>query len=201
MSGLAPRLQQPTLLDFLRSTTREVHERLHGHRGLAAVKAGTIARAEYVALLSRLYGFHRAFEAAVGGNAQRTDWLKADLAAFGVDRDACSALPCSRAFPQNAPPHYLLGAHYVVEGSALGGRGLARQLDALLGAGVIAGRSFFTGHGPITGIVWRDFLARLSAVPNEPSARATVVEGATATFAIFEQWLEGWDTGHVQDHR
>jgi heme oxygenase len=197
----APGLQQLTLLELLRSTTKDVHERLHGHAGLAAVKDGTIARGDYVALLCRLYGFHRAFEIAMGGATQRTDWLKADLAEFGFDRDMCSALPYSRAFPRYVPPYYFLGAQYVVEGSALGGRSLARQLDALLGGGMIAGRSFFTGHGATTGIVWREYLTRLSAVPDDPSARAAVVEGATATFAMFERWLEGWDIGHAKDHR
>ena len=172
--------------------TSEIHERLHHHRGLAAVQAGTIGRADYRSLLRRLYGFHRPFEIAAGVSAERTRWLEADLATFGVDREACLALPGCTAFPRSASPDYWLGAHYVVEGSALGGRGLARQLDGLLGSGVTEGRLFFSGHGASTGAVWRDYLARLAAVPNCRSARAEVVGGATATFAIFESWLEGW---------
>ena len=187
--GLPP----PVLLDLLRSTTREVHERLHSHRGLAAVKAGTIGRAEYVALLRRLHGFHRPFEVATGTGPERSHWLEADLAVFGVDRAMCSAHPACRAFPHRASPGYILGAHYVVEGSALGGRGLARQLDGLLGTDVIAGRRFFTGHGATTAMVWRAYLTRLSAAPNEPAEHAAVIAGAAATFAIFEQWLKGWN--------
>ena len=181
------------LHELLRATTGEVHERLHGHRGLAAVKAGTIGRAEYTALLARLYGFYRPFEVAAGVPAERTDWLHADLAVFGVDRDMCLALPCCRAFPEHASRAYLLGAHYVVEGSALGGRGLARQLDALLGPHETAGRAFFNGYGVATGTVWRAYLAQLSAAPDGPADQAAVIEGAAATFAIFEQWLQGWD--------
>jgi heme oxygenase len=183
----------PTLLECLRSTTGEVHERLHGHRGLAAVKTGNIGRADYVALLSRLYGFHLPFEIASGIATGRTDWLKADLAAFGFSVEMCLALPYCRSFPTPVSQDYLLGALYVVEGSALGGRTLARQLDGLLGAGATSGRLFFNGHGAATGIMWRDYLTRLSATPEEPAARQAVIEGAIATFAIFEQWLEGWD--------
>lgn len=186
-------LPQVTLHTVLRSTTSDVHERLHSHPGLVAVQSGTIGRGDYVALLGRLYGFHRPFEIAAGISPERTDWLEADLAAFGVDRARRSALPSCRAFPHRASPDYILGARYVVEGSALGGRGLSRQLDGLLGPGVIAGRRFFNGHGATTGMVWRDYLTQLSAAPNECSVRAAVVDGATATFAIFEQWLDGWD--------
>ena len=183
----------PTLHELLRSATQEVHERLHSHPGLAAVKAGTITRERYVALLRRLYGFHRPFEIAAGVAPERTQWLESDLAVFSIDRAMCSALPNCRMFHSHPSQSFLLGASYVVEGSALGGRGLARALDGLLGMGVTVGRSFFTGHGAATGTVWRDYLARLSAAPNEASTRLAVISGATATFAIFEQWLAGWD--------
>ena len=200
----------PTLRDHLRSTTQDIHARLHGHRGLAAVQDGTIDRAAYTALLGRLYGFHRPFELAAKMSPERTLWLEHDLAVLGVDADRRSALACCTGFPRSASPAYILGARYVVEGSALGGRGLARQLDGLLGNGTMAGRRFlgseeaaggygrrfFSGHGAQTGAMWRKYLDRLSAAPNTRSVRTEVTNGATATFAIFEQWLAGWDTSH-----
>lgn len=182
-----------TLHDDLRSSTHDVHERLHTHRGLASVQAGTIGLNAYTALLCRLYGFHRPFEVAARMTPHRTIWLESDLEILGVDANQRAALPHCAATPEKALREYILGAQYVVEGSALGGRGLARQLDDLLGSGVIAGRRFFTGHGSATGAVWREYLARLSAVPSVGPERAAVVEGAIQTFAIFEQWLEGWD--------
>lgn len=170
-----------------------MHERLHAHCGLAAAKAGTIDRARDTALLARLYGFYRPFKVAAGVPAERTNWLHADLAVSGVDSDMCLALPCCRAFPACASPAYLLGAHYAVEGSVLGGRGLARQLDALLAPHETAGRVFFNGHGLATGIVWPAYLARLSSAPNGPADKAAVIQGAATTFAMFERWLQGWD--------
>lgn len=100
------------------------------------------------------------------------------------------------ALPPTASREYRLGGRYVIEGSALGGRSLGRQLDGLLGVGVLAGRRFFTGHGAATGDVWRDYLAHLEAVPDLPLRYAAVVDGAIQTFRIFEQWLEGWDESH-----
>lgn len=186
----------PTLRDVLRSATSTPHERLHRHEGLAAVAAGTIDRPGYIALLGRLYGFHHSFELAAKAFPERTRWLGIDLATLGVDAAMLARLPRCTVFPAIASPEYLLGASYVVEGSALGGRGLARQLDGLLGTGTLAGRRFFSGHGAETGAVWRDYLSRLSAASTATASRATIVAGAVETFTIFEQWLAGWNKQH-----
>lgn len=190
------RSRENVLRDLLRTETRDVHERLHNHPGLAAVQSGMIGRRAYTALLCRLYGFHRPFETAGRLAPDRTLWLESDLATLGVDRFACAALPRCVALPSSSSREYRLGARYVVEGSALGGRSLGRQLDGLLGAGVVAGRRFFAGHGAATGDVWRDFLADLASVPDVALNHNAVVDGAIQTFTIFEQWLEGWKQGH-----
>ena len=184
------------LKDALRMATADVHERLHHHIGLAAVQAGSIDRTAYIKLLSRLYGFYRPFEAAAQLSPERTRWLESDLTALGVDPAEHEKIPRCAALPQRFSADHILGARYVVEGSALGGRGMARQLDALLGVGVTAGRQFFSGNGAATGAVWRDYLALLSAVPSPVLHRTTIVAGANATFATFEQWLAGWNKNH-----
>lgn len=184
----------PTALrDALRLATADVHERLHHHVGFAAVQAGTIDHKAYTTLLSRLYGFYRPFEAAAQLSPERTRWLESDLTALGIDAAGREKLPRCAAFPPLFSADHILGARYVVEGSALGGRGMARQLDALLGTGVAAGRQFFSGHGAATGAVWREYLALLSAVPGPVSQRKSIIDGANATFATFERWLNGWD--------
>ena len=186
----------PTTKDLLREATGESHERLHGHGGLAAVAAGTIEREAYRSLLCRLYGFHQPFEIAAQIDQERTRWLEADLTALGVDAAMLAVLPRCAGVSAPASPEYLLGARYVIEGSALGGRGLARQLDGLFGCGVTAGRRFFSGHGHETGTVWRSYLARLAAAPTTRASREAIITGATTTFAIFEQWLDGWNDQH-----
>ena len=185
-----------SLRDILRSATSKSHERLHQHEGLSAVAAGTIGLSAYTALLCRLYGFHHSFELAAQPLPERTRWLEIDLATLGVDAAMVASLPRCTGFPALASPDYLLGAGYVVEGSALGGRGLARQLDRLLGTGIGAGRRFFSGHGAETGEAWRAYLARLSAASTATASRAAIVAGAVETFTIFEQWLEGWNKQH-----
>jgi len=184
------------LRDLLRSATSEIHERLHHHEGMAAIQSGNIDQPMYVALLRRLYGFHKPFEAAAEIAPDRTGWLESDLAVFGVDAEMRSALSLCTAFPENPSAEYILGARYVVEGSALGGQGLARKLNGLKGIGVIAGRRFFDGYGVETGAVWRNYLDQLAAAPADLTKRTAIIAGATATFAIFEQWLKGWHDDH-----
>jgi heme oxygenase len=180
----------------LRAATHDIHERLHRHPALAAVQDGTIDRDAYRRLLARLYGFHFGFERAARIKPERSVWLERDLASLGVSPGQLAARPLCRGFPSMALPEALLGALYVVEGSALGGVALARGLDGLVGVGVLDGRRFFTGHRSETGSAWRAYLARLSAASHTAEQQATIISTAIATFALFECWLDGWNETH-----
>jgi heme oxygenase len=182
-------LKPPALRDILHLATQAPHERLHLHAGLAAVNAGTVTLPAYRALLIRLYGFYLPFERAVGAPPLRTAWLAHDLAWLGVDAATGADIHLCADIPRYDTPERQLGALYVVEGSALGGRKLCRGLDRLLGPDAIDGRSFFTGRGAGTGDAWRAVLDQLHAVDTGPVAQASVVGGAVATFAVFETWL------------
>ena len=89
-------------------------------------------------------------------------------------------------------PARRLGALYVVEGSTLGGRHLARNLDVLLGATGSAGRHFFLGRGTETTVAWSAFLQRLTLLASTAAVEAEVVATAVATFDIFEEWMRDW---------
>jgi heme oxygenase len=111
---------------------------------------------------------------------------------LGVGPAQQAVLPLCRGFPDLEAPEALLGALYVVEGSALGGVALARRLDGILGEGVLDGRRFFSGRQAETGAAWRDYLQRLSAASEAPKDRATAISAANKTFEVFERWLDGW---------
>lgn len=80
----------------------------------------------------------------------------------------------------------------MVEGSALGGRLLARGLDPLLGPESPEGRHFLSARGPATGGAWRDYLQALAALDHAPKRRTVVFASAIQTFDVFEVWLEDW---------
>lgn len=177
----------------LLSATGEVHERLHHHPGLAAVQSGSIDTRGYTRLLARLYGFHEPFELEARLVPTRSVWLENDLAAFGIGPEQLSTLPRCSGFPDLSSDEAMLGALYVVQGSALGGVALARGLEGLVGHGALDGRRFFNGHGSRTGDAWRTYLHRLSNASHASEHRATIIATALATFALFEQWIEGWE--------
>lgn len=180
---------------LLRDATRSAHERLHAHAGFAAVKDMTIDLAAYRTLLGRLYGFYVPFERIADIGRERSRWLAQDLQALRVGSKEVAIAICQR-LPVLDSPARRLGAAYVIEGSALGGRELARGLDhllvPLLGAGEVRGRRFFLGRGADTGAAWRDTLDHLAAIPPDPALRAAAVSGALDTFAAFDAWMTGW---------
>ena len=180
-----------SLRHLLRETTHEIHQRLHLHDGFAAIQDETIDRSAYQNLIVRLYGFHLPFELAAGFERERSGRLEEDLRALGLD-PGDRAVPICRHLPRLDSTERRLGALYVVEGAALGGRELAKGLNGLLGATGTEGRRFFMGRGPGTAQGWRDYLALLSAASTEPSAQAEVISAAVETFAVFEDWLSGW---------
>ncbi len=186
-----------TLHCRLRDATAAVHERMHGHDGFRAIKDGTIDKTSYRLLLWRLHGFYKPFERETGTGDLRSRWLRQDLDALGNDPIGRETTLDCADMPSLQTAHRRLGALYVVAGSALGGRQLARGLDHLFPSDETAGRRFFLGHGTQTGAVWRDYLAQLAAVPPDPQTQTEIVDAAIDTFAVFERWASGWkDAAH-----
>ncbi len=180
------------LREALRAATADIHARLHRHPGFAAIQNRTIDLVGYRRLLVRLYGFHAAFEAAFGIAGDRSTWLKEDLTAIHGEGDTPESVPLCTALTAVAAPAGELGALYVVEGSMLGGRHLARHLDPLLGAAGTAGRRFFLGRGADTNAAWTAFLERLTSSALAPADVEETVDAAVSTFGIFQEWLGGW---------
>ena len=84
----------------------------------------------------------------------------------------------------------LLGAMYVIEGSTLGGQYIARHVEGVLGLRMGLGYSYFKGYNELTGVMWRDFMAVLEAVPSDHSA--ILVPAAKIVFKDFTEWMQHW---------
>lgn len=189
--GSAPAIGRSTL----RQATHEVHIRLHGLAAFTALLDGSLTRSGYRSLLSGLYGFHCPLELTLLDAARehsllvavprRIERLVDDLGQLGMSDGERAGLPLAPRLPLHTPGH-LLGALYVREGSTLGGKVLARNLEHLLGPGT-AGRSFLIGS-PRDSEHWR---ACCAAIERGVAAGHLddMVESARATFAAFEQWM------------
>lgn len=80
-----------------------------------------------------------------------------------------------------------LGAFYVIEGSTLGGRFIARHVESVLGLEPGNGDAYFRSHEEKTGAMWREVLAEIEAVPEflDP----VVIGSARRTFTAFGRQL------------
>ena len=185
----------PGARDALRAATEAAHLRLHAIPVFQALAEGRLTRTAYAALLRRKLGFHMALEARLAqapslagfgldvAARRRTHLLRADLAWLGAAAEAPLA-----PLPRFVTAEAALGGLYVAEGSTLGGRQLARALDAILPPGE-DGRRFLLGHGAQHGAMWRACCDAIEAAGAGPAARAAMTEGALATFAAFEAWF------------
>jgi heme oxygenase len=177
------------LLERLKADTASQHERAERRLNLMRPE---LSRADWVETLKGFYGFVRPWERAVGawGLAYPAERLKAaflerDLAHFGVD---AGGLPECGAMPRTDDLGRALGSAYVLEGSTLGGRHVARRVEGHLGLSGGLGYSYFVCYGGRTGAMWnafRETLTRLAARLDQDA----IVDAARETFDRLGDWL------------
>jgi heme oxygenase len=180
------------VLGQLREVTRPAHQQLEATLDLLDER---LTAQDYIKILGKFHGFWRAWQplagrlmddAAFTRPRQRLHLLTNDLTALGMSAAAIDALPTC-PMPTLRTPAAALGSFYVMEGSTLGGRVIEKNLLARLGLARESGGSYFAGYGDQTGLMWRDFLARLDTAPFTDAAEINL--GATATFACLTSWF------------
>jgi heme oxygenase len=115
---------------------------------------------------------------------KRKSMLELDLAWFGVKNtdDLRPVLPEMKNLAS------FLGAMYVMEGSTLGGRLIARQLQKKLHLSEGKGDAYFVGHGDQTGPMWKEFCEVLKMRVTDEETESVVLS-AKAMFATYESWM------------
>lgn len=179
----APR---PAALTALRQATAASHGAIESLLRLDA----QIDRGRYAAILQGFDVFLSAWEPAVtstlperlqGGFMARSRlaFLHQDLATLGLERaDGAVA-----ALPDLGTPAAAFGSMYVIEGSALGGQVISRQLSGRFGDGRCSGAAYFHGWGDQTGRMWREFREQLEVeVGDDPVDLQAACVAAVQTF-------------------
>lgn len=175
-----------TVRNLLKAATADLHAQVDACFGrmLDGSEAG------YRRFLLASLGAIEPLEAALGDAGVGTllpDWperarssaLRMDLAELGV------AAPPSGPAAALAGAAQRFGALYVLEGSRLGAKLLARQVLASPSAAVRSATRYLR-HGDGRPL-WASFLERLESSPAVRRAPAEAVAGATAAFARFLQ--------------
>ncbi|CAB3818466.1 biliverdin-producing heme oxygenase [Achromobacter piechaudii] len=175
----------------LRDGTRDRHETLD--QGLA-LASGEVDRDSYLNYLRALLGWLEPLEQRLwqqdwpdslltSERAGKSDWIRADLAAAG---DTGPIAHCPDAPRIVAADAYALGVAYVVEGSQLGGRFLARQLADVSPALPLR---YLRGYGEGLGPMWKAFLQYLDSEAGAQGREAHALQGACDAFDSLTAWL------------
>lgn len=180
----------PSLHARLRAATAFAHRLLEDEIDLLHEP---LQRERFVHALIGFHGFHCVWEPAVApllppgvAPRPRRPLIEDDLRRLGLSRECIDAIvPCLPAAALGADPETALGSLYVLEGSTLGGRVIARELAHAPWCPA-EGLRYFDPYGHDVGARWRHTLAVLAAARGDPDR---IVAGALRTFEILRAWL------------
>jgi heme oxygenase len=182
-----------TRLAAIRLATSGPDDRVEASVDLAACLT---SRAAYAQLLTRYLALYDPLETLLatltGPAAQlastlyrpKAHLLRRDLQILATHPAAPTPTP--PRFPALNHPDSLLGALYVIEGSSLGGRYIARDVHKTLALDATSGAAFFTGDGDATPAHWKLVTDTLNREVADPTLAA---QSATILFHAFEHCL------------
>ncbi len=209
MSERAPFLERP-FLERLRTATRPAHAAIEHVPALARLMAPDITLADVGAALRGLHAFHAGLDprlaaclvdvpgAAAYHDTTRLPALAEDLAFHGLAPGPAAPPYALPALPSLG---HALGCLYVIEGSSLGGRVIARRLQDALGLMASQGATFFAGRSAAE--VRTRFQNLASLLDHEagfsPAAAAAILAGANDTFHQMARWMTDPDRAGAAD--
>lgn len=190
-------LTRPSVAQTLKHQTEEAHQDLEA---LVLPWLQSIAsKTDYVQLLKGFYGYFSPMEDAVAPFITETvlrDWPQRRKA-YSILQDLAqlpegySELPVATHLPSIQSLPEALGALYVMEGSTLGGKGIAKMLTKNKSAHLQSEQlQFFTGYGERTGAMWTTFVHVLDSFSGTDAEVEKMVNSANKTFSLFKAWLQ-----------
>lgn len=183
-------------LDHLRKHTATAHKRIEKVPALARLIASDLHLAEYKKIIAAMHTFHATIEPAIaqalGGipdaqaclDGQRLEALADDLCFLGVSPTAERAPIPFFHCTANA-----LGSLYVIEGSNLGGRIIARHIASSLALGPGNGARFYGGITAESVRYRWSLLNKILDTYVDDTNIDDLTAGACATFESLELWM------------
>ena len=181
----------------LRDATSDEHYQAEHHPFQQAMLNGDLSRQDYVDWLGQMYLIHGALEGAlrraVGENEglsavvvehqYQLPYLRRDLEFFAVEPEAIEPLPATERFMalvgrNQDDPMWLLGLHYVLEGSNNGSRFLARRVARAHDLAPGQGLRYLDPYGDSQRDNWMEFKRAMDALELSGPDRDRLVEAA-----------------------
>jgi heme oxygenase len=190
-------IEQLGLRSRLRTATAELHRALEAGIDLLSPQ---LSLDRYRLLLVAFHGYYVAIEPRLVGLARETrsslpivaraGLLEQDLLSLGMRAEAIAAAPRCADLPALRDREHLAGCLYVLEGSRLGARMIARFVEEHLGLTRLHGCSFFAEEGQETSRRWTQVLCWLEGHADDAGVdQPQIVSSAAETFRSLHCWL------------
>lgn len=188
------------ILEEIKKQTSENHHRLEQTNLLHPIATPSLTAEHYHKILRVFYGYFSPLEKEINkmelirqylpdvATRRKASMLKADLLNLNAIKPADTLALCQE-LPEIRTSSQAFGCLYVLEGSTLGGRMIAKSLRKNLSLDHVYGASFFNGYGQETGSKWKTFQQALLNYSLNFSEDREVIKSANDTFHKFEVWI------------
>lgn len=178
------------MIKKLKEETRELHEQIEDQNLAKHIMDQSIDLPTYKLLLLQNYLAYRETETQIKNhlpdyNTNKHLQLKKDLDQLNVSTE----IPAENVNFECHSTAEALGAAYVVEGSALGGMLLAKNLEKCSNLKEVDQFHFFNGNKENLN-TWKNFKEELESYPFSKTEEAEAIAKAKATFLFFEKVFE-----------
>lgn len=199
---MTPGMHQTTSGDarkMLQAATHAAHVRLNRHPLLEQLTSPDYPLERYQQVISAYFSGYTLIEAAIDEalrqwnvdfdytSRRKRAWLSQDLSWFGISPPANRSPPIP---PLINDEHGVFGVLYTIEGSALGGRLIARRLATHFALSPEHGARFFFGYGENVDTYWNEIVDLLNAKLIQPDALSSAIRAANKTFQLIETCLD-----------
>ena len=188
-------IERQSFHSLLKTATSSLHSRLEEINPLAS----TIPTIEnYIKFLTATYRILLPLEIKVNKikNCDKNELLSKiysskipqienDLKSLNIEISSCKN---SIFIPEINNLPELLGAIYVIEGSALGGQMISKRMIQTHGEKIKSSLTYLMGHGPKTFPIWKEFINKLeNYAENNSEKQQLIIEIAVKMFLCFEK--------------